>query len=185
MSCSNCVSGGITTSFAYEPTFNRLASVVDPLGRTWTLNYDNLGNLTSIVDPLTHQITLGHNSQGRVTSIADALNDTWQLAYGYYGDLSQLTDPLATQSSCNRQRRSVGLALRRAGEFDRCNLRQPRPHYADPRRAQRRHVFQLRRQRQSVERDRCQRQPDLVHLRFAQSDDQPSRRIENIGKLRL
>jgi RHS repeat-associated protein len=98
VSCSNCISGGITTSFTYEPTFNQQASITDPLGHVWTLNYDNLGNLTSIVDPLTHQVTLGHNSAGQVTSIADALNDTTQFAYSYYGDLSQVTDPLGNST---------------------------------------------------------------------------------------
>ena len=79
----------VTTSYTYTPAFSELASITDPLGHVWTLNYDSLGNLTSIVDPLTHQITFGHNSAGQVISIADALNDTTQFAYGYYGELAR------------------------------------------------------------------------------------------------
>ncbi len=41
----------VTTTFTYEPTFNRVASITDPLSHTTTFAYDGLGNLSTITDP--------------------------------------------------------------------------------------------------------------------------------------
>ena len=46
----------LTTTFTYEPSFNQLQSVTDPLGHSTTFAYDAIGELTSITDPLNHQI---------------------------------------------------------------------------------------------------------------------------------
>ncbi len=34
----------VTTSFTYDPVFNKIASITDPLGHTTSFSYDTLGN---------------------------------------------------------------------------------------------------------------------------------------------
>ena len=81
------------TTFTYEPQFNQLATITDPLLHTWTLGYDTLGRLTSATDPLTHVTTVAPNAAGQVTSATDALQHTTQFGYTG-GDLTSITDPL-------------------------------------------------------------------------------------------
>jgi RHS repeat-associated protein len=82
-----------TTSYTYEPTFNQIATVTDPLNHTWTMGYDALGRFTSVRDPLTHQITAVVNSAGLITSVTDPLQHTWQSVF-VAADLVSTTDPL-------------------------------------------------------------------------------------------
>src|SRR5262249_43399882 len=96
----------VTASFTYEPAFQQLATVTDPLNHTTTLGYDPSGKLTSVTDALNHATNLGYNSAGQLTSTTDALTHTAQ--YGYEsGDLAVVTDPLG-----NSARRFVDAAGR-------------------------------------------------------------------------
>ena len=63
----------VTTTFTYEPLFQRLATVTDPLSHAWTLTYDATGCLTSATDPLTRQRTIVMNGAGQVTQVTDLL----------------------------------------------------------------------------------------------------------------
>jgi YD repeat-containing protein len=51
-------------TMTYEPGFDQLASVTDPINQTTTLTYDTLGRLTTITDPLSHQTTVTSNAAG-------------------------------------------------------------------------------------------------------------------------
>ncbi|HEY7291190.1 MAG TPA: RHS repeat-associated core domain-containing protein [Vicinamibacterales bacterium] len=83
----------VTTTYTYEPMFNQLATVTDPLTHTWTLTYDGTGRLTGSTDPLTHHTGVSMNTAGQVTSVTDPMNHTWQ--YGYLGgDRVSTTNPL-------------------------------------------------------------------------------------------
>jgi len=86
-------SEAVTTSFTYEPNFNKVATITDPLNHTTTFGYDPKGNLTSLTDPLNHQTTFAYNSAGQLTSSIDALQNTTQFTYEF-GDLATVTDPL-------------------------------------------------------------------------------------------
>src|SRR5262249_50326826 len=83
----------VTTTFTYEPKFNQLATVTDPLNHTSTMTYDGNGKLTATTDPLSHQTTIAMNSVGQITSVTDALNHTWTTGYSG-GDLTSTTNPL-------------------------------------------------------------------------------------------
>ena len=83
----------VTTTYTYEPRFNQLATVTDPLMHTTTYGYDDAGRLVTITDPLQHQTTLTYNARGQLTSIVDALQHTTAFAYSG-GDLTTITDPL-------------------------------------------------------------------------------------------
>ena len=85
--------GAVTTSITYEPAYNQLASVTDPLGHTVTYSYNVRGLLTGITNALGHKDTLKYNAAAEMTSIADALGNTTWFNYDQ-GVLNEITDPL-------------------------------------------------------------------------------------------
>jgi RHS repeat-associated protein len=92
-------SNAITTNYTYEPTYNQLATVQDPLGHTWTIGYDSNDNPSSITDPLNNQSTLYVTpSTGLLNHVADPFGNTTWFGYNSYGDLYTIYDPLANQT---------------------------------------------------------------------------------------
>jgi RHS repeat-associated protein len=87
-------SAPITTTYTYEPTFNRVATIQDPLTHTTTFTYEPSGarNLQSISDPLSHQTSFTHDPQGQPQTITTPAGVT-ELGYDR-GDLATVTDPL-------------------------------------------------------------------------------------------
>ena len=63
--------GAVTTTFSYEPNFQQVASVTDPLQHTTTITYDSLGNPVTITDPLQHQTSMTYNSESQLLSLTD------------------------------------------------------------------------------------------------------------------
>lgn len=87
-------SGAVTTSLTYDPIFNKLQTVTDPLVNTTSFNYDpNTGNLVSVTDPLNQTSTFVYDGFGEIVSAADPLSNTTHFSYAN-GDLTQVTDPL-------------------------------------------------------------------------------------------
>ena len=83
----------VTTTYTYEPAYNQVATVTDPLDHTTTFAYDDLGRLTSVTDPLNHQTTFTYNAAGQPLTVTDALSQT--TAFGYaMGNLVSITSPL-------------------------------------------------------------------------------------------
>src|SRR5438093_2081813 len=86
-------SDAITTTFTYEPTFNQVATVTDPLNHTTTFGHDAFGNVTSITNPLgpPTQTTLTYNYSGQPLTVTTPAGTT-TLAYDG-ADLISITDP--------------------------------------------------------------------------------------------
>lgn len=82
-----------SVQYTYASPFGALASIIDPLSHTTTIQRNGLGEATSIADPLGHQVTLTYDAQGQVTSVADPLGNQTKLTRDH-GDLSAVTDPL-------------------------------------------------------------------------------------------
>jgi len=81
----------VTTTFTYEPTFNQVATITDPLTHTTTLGYDSFGNRTSITNPLSQQATLTYNTNNQPVTVTTPAGTT---TFGYEGsDLISVTDP--------------------------------------------------------------------------------------------
>ncbi len=82
------------TSYTYESTFNRVATIQDPLTHTTTFTYEASGarNLQSISDPLAHQTSFTYDPQGQPLTITTPAGTT-QLGYTL-GDLTTMTNPL-------------------------------------------------------------------------------------------
>src|SRR5439155_404765 len=87
-------SDAITTTFTYEPTFNQLATVTDPLSHTTTFGHDAFGNVTSITNPLgpPTQTTLTYNYTDRVESRTDPLLRAESYGYDNNGNRTSFID---------------------------------------------------------------------------------------------
>jgi RHS repeat-associated protein len=101
-----------TTTFTYDPLFQEMATVTDPLGHTTTFGYDTSGNLTSVTDPLNHQTSLTYNGDGQIATISDPMDNTLQFGY-FGGDLTRISDPVG-----NTTTRFVDLAGRLTSTTD-------------------------------------------------------------------
>jgi len=95
-------SNAVTATLTYDPVFNKLASITDPLGlgHTTTFGYDKAGNLTQVTDPIDPPANLGYDGAGELTSITDPLsNPPTQIVYDGFGNVTQSVDPLGRKFS--------------------------------------------------------------------------------------
>jgi RHS repeat-associated protein len=90
---------GNTTLFTYEPIFNKVASITDPLGNVSTFTYDAHGNLLTSTDANNHTTSFAYNAFGQVTQIKDAIGQKTTLAYDNFGNPISTTDPLGNTTS--------------------------------------------------------------------------------------
>ena len=87
----------VTTTFTYEPVFNQIETIEDPLGHTTRFIYTG-PNLTTIRDPLLHDTTMAYNAAGQVTSVTDALQNMTEFGY-HLGDAFSVEDPLGNTAT--------------------------------------------------------------------------------------
>jgi RHS repeat-associated protein len=80
-------------TMTYEPTFNQLASITDPLDHTIHYDFDPSDNSVVVRDALDHQTKFTFNSKGQLTSRTDPLLHVTQLLYEG-PDLAHFVDPL-------------------------------------------------------------------------------------------
>jgi len=85
---------GQTTRMEFEPVFNQVTKLTDPLGRMTTFGYDALGNLTSITNALNQTTTFSYDGFGQLTSTTDALGHTRRLEYDTQGNVTAQVDAL-------------------------------------------------------------------------------------------
>jgi RHS repeat-associated protein len=87
----------VTTQFSYEPVYQQLSAITDPLNHSTTLQYDGAGCLDAITDGSNRRSTFECNSTGQVTSMTDPLNHTTTFTYSH-GDLVAVADALGRVS---------------------------------------------------------------------------------------
>jgi RHS repeat-associated protein len=105
----------VTNSYSYEPRFNQLKTVTDPLNHTTTLSYFPNGLLERVTDHLGHYTRFEYDDEGRLdaTVIRPGSQDL-RTEFGYsFGDLATVTDPLG-----KTQRRFTDGAGRETYTFD-------------------------------------------------------------------
>lgn len=90
---------GNTTTFTYEPLFNKVTATMDPLGNTTNFTYDSRGNRLTRTDVNGHTTSFAHNSFGQVIQITDPLGQKTALAYDNFGNPISTTDPLGNTTS--------------------------------------------------------------------------------------
>jgi RHS repeat-associated protein len=90
------------TNFTYEPTFNQVKTITDPLNHTITTNYDSKGNPIEIIDAKGTRTTLRYedtNCPGQQTSVTSAVGKPEETTTAFAYDpatcnLVRTTDPL-------------------------------------------------------------------------------------------
>jgi RHS repeat-associated protein len=85
---------GKTTSFTYEPQFNHVASITNPLGEITRFTYDSRGNLTSVKDGNGHATSFAYDAFGQLIKITDPLTHEVMIVYDGLGNPAVITDPL-------------------------------------------------------------------------------------------
>jgi RHS repeat-associated protein len=86
-----------TTTFTYEPTFNQVATIKDPLNHMTTIAYDVKGNPETVTDADNKITRFFYNTRGLLTEMRDALypaNPATTFTYDTLGRLLTTTDPL-------------------------------------------------------------------------------------------
>lgn len=90
---------GATTSFTYEPSFQKLASITNALGHTSTFSYDATGLLTSSTDARGKTTTYEHDGAGQLESITDPLGQTVTFTHDGFGNPIQITNAVGQTTS--------------------------------------------------------------------------------------
>jgi len=90
---------GNTTTYTYDPRFNKLTSVKDPLGNTVQFTYDASGDLISVTDANGHTTQIAFNSLGLPTQVTDPTGAISALSYDAFGNLSSSTNALGNATS--------------------------------------------------------------------------------------
>jgi RHS repeat-associated protein len=91
-------SGPVSTTATYEPQFNQISSITDPLLHTTTFGRSPYGSaLQSVTDPLGHQIGIESNLAGQTLSMTDAFG-TARFEHSRNAQVSGVTDMLSATS---------------------------------------------------------------------------------------
>jgi RHS repeat-associated protein len=103
---------GRTVTMVYEPDFNMLTSLTDPLKNVIKLEYDAHGNLLQVMRPLGVEARFVYDGFGDTTSVTDPQGNTSHIVYDSNGDPVTFTDPLghATHFTFDQLRRLVSTA---------------------------------------------------------------------------
>ncbi len=86
------------TFFAYEPAFNKVTSIMDPLGRATSYTYDASGNLAGVTDAKSNTTEYSYDIFGNLTSTTDANGNRTGYEYDFHGNVIRITDPLGNQT---------------------------------------------------------------------------------------
>ncbi len=89
---------GNTWTFTYEPAFDHIASVADPMGNVATCQYDTRGNLVKITDALGGVVAFTRDGTGLITSVKDPAGNRTNFAYDSVGNLVASTNPLGQKT---------------------------------------------------------------------------------------
>jgi RHS repeat-associated protein len=87
---------GRTTTYAYEPSLNKVTSVTDPLGHVTTNSYDSRGNLLTVTDANGKTSSYAYDSAGQLTETTDALGRKTRFGYDSFGNMTTQTDALGS-----------------------------------------------------------------------------------------
>lgn len=88
-----------TTTFAYEPRFNKIASITNPLGNVSRFEYDGRGNLVRVEDANGNKTELEVTSNGLIAAIVDPQNNRVEINYDNFGNATHIVDPSGNTSS--------------------------------------------------------------------------------------
>ena len=84
---------GNTVKMTYDPVFNAVTSLTDPLGNSSTFAYDGKGNVASITDARNHTVSFTHDSHGLLTTIQNAAGQKVAFGWDPQGNQNKATNP--------------------------------------------------------------------------------------------
>jgi len=90
---------GETTSYTYEPIFNKVASITDALGNTATLTYDEFGNLLTSTDQNNNVTEFVYDAHGQVVEEKDAKGEITKFEYDHFGNLVAVIEALGHKTT--------------------------------------------------------------------------------------
>ena len=90
---------GLTTQYTYEPVYNKVTSITDPLGSASHFIYDAKGNMLASTDPNGNTSAYQYDPTGLLIQATDALNQKTTLTHDGFGNLATVTDPLGNTTS--------------------------------------------------------------------------------------
>jgi RHS repeat-associated protein len=70
-----------------------IVQVIDPVGRSLNLNYDDFFRVTSVTDPIGRSVQYTYNSQGTLATVTDVNGGVTSYAYDGNNNLLSITDP--------------------------------------------------------------------------------------------
>jgi RHS repeat-associated protein len=85
---------GNTTQYTYDPVFNQITSVTDPLHHAATYAYDGSGNLISVTDQNGNATTYAYDPTGLLLHATDPLGNSTAISYDELGNPVSITDAL-------------------------------------------------------------------------------------------
>jgi RHS repeat-associated protein len=89
---------GNVTRFTYEPSFNKISAITDPLSHVTRFIYDARGNLISSTDENGKVSSFAYNSFGLLSETTDPFSQKTVFSYDGSGNLVATTDPLGNTS---------------------------------------------------------------------------------------
>jgi RHS repeat-associated protein len=90
---------GLTTRFTYDPVFNKVTSITDPVGNVTRFTYDGHGNLLTSTDANGNTTSYQYDPTGLLLQVTDTLGQKTQFTYDALGNLISVADPLGNTSS--------------------------------------------------------------------------------------
>jgi RHS repeat-associated protein len=90
---------GNTTTYTYEPVFNKVTSITDPLGDVTRFMYDSNGNLLTRTDPKGNTTSFTYLAFGQLGRATDPTGAKTTFAYDSFGNLTIVTDALGNTTT--------------------------------------------------------------------------------------
>jgi RHS repeat-associated protein len=85
---------GNTTTYTYEPIFNKLQVITDPMGNTIRYEYDERGNLKKVTNENGKNATFEYDGVGLLLKATDPLGHSTTFTYDVLGNITVVRDPL-------------------------------------------------------------------------------------------
>lgn len=87
-------SNGNTINLVHSPSIPmEITQIVDPVGRSLNLTYDQSYRITSITDPVGRSVSYTYNEQGTLASVTDVEGGVTGYSYDSQNNLLSITDP--------------------------------------------------------------------------------------------
>jgi len=81
---------GGTTTYEYDPVFNRITAVTDPRGNTSHFDYDERGNLRTVRTALERRTSFTYTAQGLLETVTDPLETMHRVSYDDSGNAAEI-----------------------------------------------------------------------------------------------